>query len=358
MCPYRPEESNFIPDASYSMFCYPALHQDLPKEMYTDQDVIDHFDPSRIPPRVAFQVPQARLAIGKEISDLLKATPGRPPALIEIALDGPRYRHLARAPSTLVVKRKSIDLYKGRLCTGGDVAPLTVTSFTSSPKAHRCGIKLLCTMATGLQWHVRALDISQAFPQSENLREEDRLVVLPPQMVALPWTGKLAQPTTSVKALPPTRHGFLLLRPLYGGRDAPMRWWITMSKRLRPHGFRQTKCDVCMFAKRNAQSQLIAFLVCHVDDVLFTGTDDGLRETEEALRIFRAGETERLTTQQPIISTGVLLERHSAQSGDILMSQDHYAVELRRIDPSQFATNEQIRDPNKLRTALRQALGH
>ena len=171
------------------MFCYPALHQDLSKEMYTDQDVIDHFDPSRIPPRVAFQVPQARLAIEKEISDLLKSTPGHPPALIEIALDDPRYRHLARVPSTLVAKRKSIDLYKGRLCTRGDVVPLTVTSFMSSPTAHRCGMKLLCTMATRLQWHVRALDISQAFPQSENLREEDRLVVLPPQMVTLPWEG-------------------------------------------------------------------------------------------------------------------------------------------------------------------------
>ena len=157
------------------------------------------------------------------------------------------------------MKRKSVDLYKGRLCTRGDVVPLTVTSFMSSPTAHRCGIKVLCTIATRLHWHVRALDISQAFPQSENLREEDRLVVLPPPMVTLPWTGKLAPPGTSIKSLPRNRHGFLLLRPLYGGRGAPMRWWITLSKRLRAHGFRQLKCDVCMFTRHNDKAQLIAF---------------------------------------------------------------------------------------------------
>ena len=52
-----------------------------------------------------------------------------------------------------------------------------------------------------------------------------------------------------------------------------------------------------MYTKHNAQAQLIAMLVCHVDDILFTGTEEGLNDTDEAQRTFRAGETERLTTK-------------------------------------------------------------
>ena len=229
--------------------------------------------------------------------------------------------------------------------------------FMSSPTAHRCGVKLLCAIASKLQWRIRALGISQAFSQSENLREEYRLAVLPPSMATLHWAGKLAPSSTPIKSLAPNKHGFLLLRPLYGGRDAPMRWWVTLSKRLRAHNFRQTKCDVCMFTKHDAQSRLIAFLVCHVGDILFTGTDEGQKDTEEALRTFRAGGTEKLSYQKPIISTGILLERPNEQTWEINMSQDHYAMELRRIDPAQFVTNAGVRDPKKLRTALRQALG-
>ena len=67
--PDRPGEEGLTPDESYAMFCYPAHRTHLAPHLYTDQDAIDHFDASLIPPRVSYQVPQARLAIGKEIAD-------------------------------------------------------------------------------------------------------------------------------------------------------------------------------------------------------------------------------------------------------------------------------------------------
>ena len=93
------------------------------------------------------------------------------------------------APITLAVKRKSANLYEGRLCTRGDVAPSDVPSFTSSPSAHRIGIKISRTWAVHCHWHAHALETPQAFLQSGNLRPEDRIAVLPPPMVALPWPG-------------------------------------------------------------------------------------------------------------------------------------------------------------------------
>ena len=165
----------------------------------------------------------------------------QPPEMAHVSLGDPRYQHLPRTPTTLVSKRKSVDLYKGCLRTHGDVAPLTVASFTSIHAARRCGLEMLRTMAPRLQWGVRALGIPHAFSQSGNLRPEDRLVVRPPPMVTIPWTGKFPPPKTDAMSLPPPRHGFLLLRPFYGGRDATMRRWLTASKRLRSRGYRQPK---------------------------------------------------------------------------------------------------------------------
>ena len=88
-------------------------------EHVTDQDIRGHFDPPIIPPRVEFRMEAARMAAGKEVTDLLKVEKGTPPDMVEIRMVDVRYRHFPRIPSTLVVKRKSVDLYKGRFCTRG-----------------------------------------------------------------------------------------------------------------------------------------------------------------------------------------------------------------------------------------------
>ena len=41
------------------------------KDEYSDDDVLENFDPSRVPPRVAFRLIPAREAIEKEINDLI-----------------------------------------------------------------------------------------------------------------------------------------------------------------------------------------------------------------------------------------------------------------------------------------------
>ena len=66
--------------------------------LFTDQDVLGHFDPSRIPPLAAFQVPQTRLDTEKEIPDLLKSESGQPPAPMQVSLADQKYKHLARPP--------------------------------------------------------------------------------------------------------------------------------------------------------------------------------------------------------------------------------------------------------------------
>ena len=325
------------------------------KGEYSDDDVLENFDPSRVPPRVAFRLIPAREAIEKEVNDLLTAKPNEPPAMIQVSLNDSRFKTVPRVQSTIVVKRKGINLYKGRLCVRGDTVPLNTTAFISSPTVHRSGVKIICSLAAQMCWTIHAIDISQAFLQSANLNAKDRVIVLPPNMIQLPWTGKLPPIQTDLNQLPRHSHGFLLIRPLYGGRDAPMRWFIALSERLRQHGFKQLKSDVCMFNKFDSAGNLTGFMIAHVDDLLFCGTERFRKEAIAAIQTFRTGEVETLTVNQPIIFTGLLIEQ--ANNGRINLSQQHYAEELKLMEVDNYVDSTRITQPAVLKSTFKQALG-
>ena len=100
-----------------------------------DQEILDHFDPYRIPPRAAFCSPHDRAAIIKETDDLLQPHAGNPPSMAQFYLCDPRYLKLHRAFSTLIAQRKSIELDKASLWPRGDLVPLTDVAFIGSPTA-------------------------------------------------------------------------------------------------------------------------------------------------------------------------------------------------------------------------------
>ena len=325
------------------------------KQEYSDEDILESFDPSRIPPRIAFRLPPAREAIEKEVTDLLTPKPNEPPAMVEVALNDSRYSRVPRVQSTLVIKRKGANHYKGRLCVRGDTVSLNTTAFISSPTVHRCGVKVICALAAQLNWTIHAVDISQAFLQSSNLNPKDRVIVLPPAMIQLPWKGKLPPSHVDVNHLPRHTRGFLLIRPLYGGRDAPMRWFIALSERLRQHGFIQLKTDVCMFNKFDSQGNLIGMLIAHVDDLLFCGTERFRKEAITAIQTFRTGEVETLTQKQHIIFTGLLIELTSERK--IHLSQQHYADEMQHMNIDSYIDSTRVLQPALLKSTFKQGLG-
>ena len=57
ICPDHPGEEMHLPDGTYTMFNFPVNPVIKMPEKFTDQDALDRFDPSRLPPRVAFQAP-------------------------------------------------------------------------------------------------------------------------------------------------------------------------------------------------------------------------------------------------------------------------------------------------------------
>ena len=195
-------------DSSRCLYNYTS--NALTSHSLADRDILDHLDPSRLPPRPAFRTPMARREIEKEIADILKKQVGSPPAIMGISLGGPQYRRLARVPITLVADRQYVLLYKGHLCSRGGVIPLSVTGFMSSPTAHRPSVKLVCSLAISKSWQIKAMGISLAFLQSGNFRPEGRIVVFPPETDTPPGLGHYPPIGTDLKSLHRPRRGFLL----------------------------------------------------------------------------------------------------------------------------------------------------
>ena len=173
-------------------------------------------------------------------------------------------------------------------------------------------------------------------------------------MIRLPWNGKLPPANHDISKTTHDR-GFLLLRPLYGGRDAPMRWFLALSARLREHGFTQMKTDVRMYSKRDSQGELTGLLVAHAGDLLFCGTSTFRKEAIHAVKTFRTGELETVTPSTPIISTGLKIELDS--SGTILLSQQMYADELPHMDVTEYIHLEKIVNSVGLKSTFKQGIG-
>ena len=297
----------------------------------------------------------ARIAVGKEINDLLAPHGAEPPAMVEVALNDSRFRNVPRIRSTLVAKRKSIGIYKGRLCARGDSVPLTHTPLTSSPTVHRCGTKLVLTIAAMRSFEIHSVGASQAFLQSDNLAESDRRIVIPPAMAPMPWKGQLHSPETNLNHVPPPRYGFLILKPLYGTRDAPLRWFVKLSKVLIQSGLRKLKSDICMYSKLDSLGQICGFLIVHVDDLLYTGTTEFLALVKKVVAQFRVGETQILTEEEPLTFTGLDIQKGPGNS--LVLSQETYAKDLPIMDITQYVNQKGLKNVSELKSTFRKGIG-
>ena len=142
---------------------------------------------------------------------------------------------------------------------------------------------------------------------------------------------------------------------MYGGRGAPTRWFLALSKRLRAHGFARMKTDVCMYSKLDSHGELSGTLVAHVGDLLFFGTPQSRTEAARAIQTFRTGDVETLTTKSPITFTGLTIEMDSPDS--ILLSQQTCANDLPLMTISEYVRGPRIANDAGLKTIFKQGLG-
>ena len=95
-------------------------------------------------------------------------------------------------------------------------------------------------------------DVSTAFLQSPQDLDNKRVLTQAMDEYGEPIPGKY----------------WLLERSVYGSKDAPRQWYITLNKRLREKGFKPLLNDPCIFVKGEHM------IMVYVDDFMTTPQSD------------------------------------------------------------------------------------
>ena len=198
---------------------------------------------------------------------------------------------------------------------------------------------------------IRQVDISQAFHPIRKSKRRWAMYYHSPSNSEMPRTSELYTPTAKMNQLPRSRYGFLLLRRLYGGRDAPIRRFAKLSKSLTHGGLYQLKSDICLYSKLNEKGRIIGMLLSHVDDLLYTGTADFLRSVEQIMTQFRTGDIEELTDDVPLISTWLQLEKE--KDGIVLLPKAPYIASLPGMSIQEYVSHGQLQKVDGLRSTMR-----
>ena len=248
-------------------------------------------------------------ALRKEIDGLVKPDAAGNPGLLEVDLSDERYKTIPRVFTTIVMKIKACGLFKARLVLRGDMVPLASQHFLSAPTASRAMVKIILSLAANLGFTLGTVDVSMAFIQSDVVHPDERLIAIVPDWIPLPWKGRFIGPTDP-NPKPRVTRGFLTVRPLYGGRDAPLRWFIKISSVFREKGWVQLRSDVCLFVKRSKANRLVGVFLIHVDDVLCAALPAVWQEFRDIMSVFKTGDFEYVTPATPVTFLGCTLVQH------------------------------------------------
>eukprot|EP00435_Cladocopium_sp_Y103_P075952 s11_g70.t1 len=159
---------------------------------------------------------------------------------------------------------------KARWCIRGYLDPDVCKVETASPTLSSEGLAITLQVLSSYGWRLRIADVETAFLRGENLqRPTGRILAKPPK-----------------DGIPGVNEGELveLIKPVYGLVDAPRLWWESLSKTLVGLGMKASELDGCMFYKHDASGNLAGIIAFHVDDLVFGGNDQFLRDGFEPLK--------------------------------------------------------------------------
>lgn len=183
-----------------------------------------------------------------------------------------------------VLKDKKLTGPKARLTARGDLGPdeLPEDTFAATPTAAE--VRVLLSTAHQLNHTIHKLDISQAFVQSNDLRETERYFIYPPP-----------------EAHAPPGTVWRLRKPLYGVAVAPAAWGETLREFILSYGFTRTNYSDCYYTwtdpTDSSPTAATMQLVCHVDDTLLSFSSGAVGEAFKTALLARFDGTDEGTVE-------------------------------------------------------------
>ena len=139
---------------------------------------------------------------------------------------------------------------KARLCARGFEE---VQDFRKdSPTCSKETIRFVMAIAASLKWSINAIDIKTAFLQGNKFSRE--VYVKPPKEAGTKCLWKLN-------------------KCVYGLADASRQWYLTLKDEVVQAGGRVSVHEPGLFFTQNECSELTGLMPCHVDDILWCGTN-------------------------------------------------------------------------------------
>ena len=211
----------------------------------------------------------------------------------------------AAVPIRMNLEPKRDGRKKGRLIVQGFKELLQwMRGQTDSPVANLSTIRSLLFMGCDEDTILSAIDIVTAFIQSDKYEssEKPRYVSFKPHRNA-------------------AREYYKLTGPLYGQRDAPMRWYKTIQEWLLSEGFKQGKNDPCIFVKEGIR------VVLWVDDILVRATPAKTKEFYANMKKrFDVKNPEYLTSKSPLSFLGFDIKEGEVKGKKVITMDQNTAI--------------------------------
>ena len=241
---------------------------------------------------------------------------------------------------------------KARLCVrGGEIRGFSEFD-TSAPTAARISPKAAMFVSRAMRWKIGVVDISQAFLQADLIAPSQRVVVIAPWFIPTPWKHRVG---TTLDRMARPEWGWLTMRPHYGAKCAPLRWYQKLTSCFTQRQWNPCTLDPCVY-RWEWQNQMEGLEVLHADDILVTGTEKGIESFRSVIDCFQHTGISFLTEDKSLTYFGLDLAMHTR---DIHVQQTNYIEQkLQGVMESDLSVDRRIRiDAAMQRAVTKQMIG-